>query len=35
MALCLATSLVETRGFDPVDQMQRYLRWLDEGYLSS
>jgi ADP-ribosyl-[dinitrogen reductase] hydrolase len=35
MALCLATSLVETRRFDPADQMQRYLRWYDDGYLSS
>ncbi|MEI7733526.1 MAG: ADP-ribosylglycohydrolase family protein [Verrucomicrobiota bacterium] len=35
MALCLGTSLVECRGFDPRDQMQRYLRWRDEGYLSS
>jgi len=35
MALCLATSLVEKNGFDPLDQMQRYLRWHDEGYLSS
>ncbi len=25
MALCLAESLVERRGFDPVDQLQRYL----------
>jgi ADP-ribosyl-[dinitrogen reductase] hydrolase len=35
MALCLATSLVEQNGFDPLDQMQRYLRWRDQGYLSS
>jgi ADP-ribosyl-[dinitrogen reductase] hydrolase len=35
MALCLATSLVERKGFDAGDQMQRYLRWLHEGYLSS
>lgn len=35
MALCLATSLVECRGFDALDQMQRYLRWKDTGYLSS
>jgi ADP-ribosylglycohydrolase len=34
MALCLATSLVECRGFDPADQMRRYLRWWREGYLS-
>lgn len=35
MALCLATSLVEKRGFDARDQMERYLRWRNEGYLSS
>ena len=35
MALCLATSLVERGGFDPVDQMDRYCRWADTGYLSS
>jgi ADP-ribosyl-[dinitrogen reductase] hydrolase len=35
MALCLATSLVETGGFDPADQMERYCRWMTEGYLSS
>lgn len=34
MALCLAESLVE-KGFDPHDQMQRYLRWYREGYMSS
>lgn len=35
MALCLATSLVECGGFDAADQMRRYCRWQDEGYLSS
>ena len=35
MALCLATSLLESGGFDPVDQMGRYLRWFRQGYLSS
>jgi ADP-ribosyl-[dinitrogen reductase] hydrolase len=35
MALCLATSLVECQGFDVRDQMERYVRWRDEGYLSS
>ncbi|MBP2145421.1 ADP-ribosylglycohydrolase [Methanofollis sp. W23] len=35
MALCLAESLVECRGFDPVDQLERYCRWFMEGYLSS
>lgn len=35
MALCLAESLIECRGFDAADQMRRYLRWRDEGHLSS
>jgi ADP-ribosylglycohydrolase len=35
MALCLADSLIETEGFDPLDQMKRYTRWYREGYLSS
>lgn len=35
MALCLAESLVECRGFDPADQIRRYRRWYREGHLSS
>lgn len=35
MALCLATSLVETGRFDPMDQMFRYWQWAEGGYLSS
>jgi len=35
MALCLATSLVKKEGFDAQDQMERYCRWAEEGYLSS
>lgn len=35
MALCLAESLVERGGFDPMDQLARYVRWMDEGHLSS
>ena len=35
MAFCLAESLIEKRGFDPKDQMDRYCRWWKEGYLSS
>ncbi len=35
MALCLAASLLESKGFDPADQMKRYCRWQDEGYMSS
>ena len=35
MALCLAESLIECRGFDSIDQLQRYTRWWREGHLSS
>jgi len=35
MALCLAESLVERRGFEARDQMQRYVRWLQHGHMSS
>ena len=35
MALCLAESLIECGGFDAADQMQRYVRWRREGYMSS
>jgi ADP-ribosyl-[dinitrogen reductase] hydrolase len=35
MALCLATSILERNGFDAGDQMTRYWRWVEEGYLSS
>ncbi len=35
MALCLAESLVETRIFDPIDQLERYVRWYRTGHLSS
>ena len=35
MALCMAESLIECDAFDPVDQMQRYVRWLRDGYNSS
>jgi ADP-ribosyl-[dinitrogen reductase] hydrolase len=35
LALCLAASLLERGGFDPGDQLQRYLRWQREGYFSS
>ncbi len=34
MALCLAISLIDN-GFDLHDQMQRYTRWANEGYMSS
>ena len=35
MALCLATSLIDRGEFDPVDQMNRYCDWYENGYLSS
>ncbi len=34
MALCLAESLTE-KGFKLQDQLERYLKWYREGYLSS
>jgi len=35
MVLCLAESLIKRKEFDPVDQMERYVRWYREGRLSS
>ena len=35
MALCLASSLAELGRFDAADQMERYCRWHEHGYLSS
>lgn len=35
MALCLAESLIERQGFNPSDQLERYLRWYRKGHLSS
>jgi len=35
MALCLAASLVERSGFDPMDQLERYCSWFGDGYMSS
>ncbi|KAK5088141.1 hypothetical protein LTR05_002358 [Lithohypha guttulata] len=36
MALCLAHSLISKNGaHDPLDQAARYVKWLDEGYMSS
>jgi ADP-ribosylglycohydrolase len=35
MALCLAQSLIEHNEFNPIDQLQRYLRWYEQGHLSS
>jgi ADP-ribosyl-[dinitrogen reductase] hydrolase len=35
MALCLAESLIEQRGFDAKDQLDRYCLWYERGHLSS
>ncbi|MFB2896018.1 ADP-ribosylglycohydrolase family protein [Aerosakkonemataceae cyanobacterium BLCC-F50] len=35
MALCLAESLIEKKGFDSVHQLQKYLQWYRQGHLSS
>ena len=35
MALCLAQSLIDSKGFDARDQMLKYCKWHDEGYMSS
>jgi ADP-ribosyl-[dinitrogen reductase] hydrolase len=35
MALCLAESLLECKGFDARDQVERYTRWQQEGHLSA
>ena len=35
MALCLAASLTECGRFDERDQMERYVKWWREGYMSS
>lgn len=34
MALCLAASLIEKKGFDSVDQLERYVQWMQQGYQS-
>ncbi len=35
MALCIAASLAETGAYDPTDQLERFVHWRDEGYMSS
>ena len=35
MALCMAQSLIAVGGFNPKDQMDRYVKWYKEGYFSS
>jgi ADP-ribosyl-[dinitrogen reductase] hydrolase len=33
--LCLSMSLIEERGFNPKDQLKRYLKWYKYGHMSS
>ncbi len=35
MALCLAESLIEQKGFAPAHQLEKYLQWYRDGHLSS
>ena len=35
LALCLAESLIERRGFDPADHLTKYVRWYREGHMSA
>jgi len=35
MTLCLANSLIEKEGIDPIDQIEKYIKWLETGYCSS
>ena len=33
MALCLSQSIIDTKGFFPVHQMNKYLMWYRDGYM--
>ncbi len=35
MALCLAESLINSKGFDAKNQLDTYVRWLKDGYMST
>lgn len=35
MALCLADSLIKSNGFDAKNQLDTYVRWLKDGYMST
>ena len=35
MALCLGSSLLESKGFNPDNQMRKYVDWWKNGYMSS
>ena len=33
--LCLAQSFLDKKTDDPIDQLEKYLKWLNEGYMSA
>ena len=35
MALCMGQSLIDCQGFKAEDQMDKYCKWVKEGYMSS
>lgn len=35
MALCLAQSLIECNGLNQKDQLEKYIKWFKEGYMSA
>lgn len=35
MALCLADSLINSNGFDAKNQLDTYVKWLKDGYMST
>lgn len=35
MALCLAQSLIDCKGLNQKDQLQKYLLWFEKGYMSA
>jgi len=35
MALCLAKSLINSHGFNAKNQLDTYIRWLNDGYMST
>ena len=35
MGLCMAESLIEKHSFQPVDHLEKYLAWYNDGHLSS
>lgn len=35
MALCIAQSLIDKKGYDPVDIMEKFVLWWSKGYMSS